>query len=170
MLNAYSGGCDRKGSGIAAANSPTVQQSGSSLVNAVRGSFPANLTVRQSLSALRPLQQWTGEDAYPTLEGVATFELVAECQDTGARAGVPAVVLRVVSDSVDAEMPDFNRALNADGALNGPRALWIALGSPLETLRLLASNKRAMERLTPAVKLVLESDCFSRIGNAMKNN
>ncbi len=87
-----------------------------------------------------------------------------------ARAGVPAVVLRVVSDSVDAEMPDFNRALNADGALNGPRALWIALGSPLETLRLLASNKRAMERLKPAVKLILESDCFSRIGNAMKNN
>lgn len=31
----------------------------------------------------------------------------------------------------------------------------IALGSPLETFRLLAANKRAMERLTPAVKLIL---------------
>ncbi len=79
------------------------------------------------------------------------------------------MVLRVVSDSVDTEMPDFNRALNADGALDGRRALWIALGSPLETLRLLAANKRAMERLKPAVKLVLESGCFSRTGNAMKN-
>jgi hypothetical protein len=86
-----------------------------------------------------------------------------------ARAGVPTVVLRVVSDSLDMEMPDFNRALNAQGALAGRRALWIALGSPVQTLRLLASNKRAMERLKPAVKLILESDCFSRIGNAMKN-
>jgi hypothetical protein len=85
------------------------------------------------------------------------------------RAGVPAVVLRVVSDSLDTEMPDFNAALNAQGALDGRKALWIALGSPLETYRLLAANKRAMERLTPAVKLILESNCFSNIGSAVKN-
>jgi hypothetical protein len=72
-----------------------------------------------------------------------------------ARAGVPAVVPRVVSDSLDTEMPDFNLALNAQGALDGRKALWIALGSPLETFRLLAANKRAMERLTPAVKPIL---------------
>jgi len=86
-----------------------------------------------------------------------------------ARAGVPVVVLRVVSDSLDTEMPDFNRALNAQGALDGRRALWIAFGSPLQTLRLLSSNKRAIERLKPAVKLILESDCFARIGSPMKN-
>jgi hypothetical protein len=45
----------------------------------------------------------------------------------------------------------------------------IAFGSPVQTLRLLGSNKRAIERLKPAVKLILESDCFSRIGSAMKN-
>ena len=66
-------------------------------------------------------------------------------------------------------MPDFNRALNALGALDGRKALWIALGSPLQTLRLLGSNKRAIERLKPAVKLILESDCFSRVGSAVKN-
>jgi hypothetical protein len=86
-----------------------------------------------------------------------------------ARAGVPAIVLRVVSDSLDTEMPDFNPALNAQGALDGRKALWIALGSPLETFRLLSANKRAMERLKTAVKLVLESDCFSKIGRAVKN-
>jgi nucleoside phosphorylase len=86
-----------------------------------------------------------------------------------ARAGVPAVVLRVISDSLDTEMPDFNPALNAQGALDGRKALWIALGSPLETFRLLSANKRAMERLKPAVKLILESDCFSKIGSAVKN-
>jgi hypothetical protein len=86
-----------------------------------------------------------------------------------ARAGVPAIVLRVVSDSLDTEMPDFNPALNSQGALDGRKALWIVLGSPLETYRLLSANKRAMERLTPAVKLILESDCFSKIGSAVKN-
>jgi hypothetical protein len=86
-----------------------------------------------------------------------------------AGAGVPVVVLRVVSDSLDTEMPDFNRALNAQGALDGRKALWIAFGSPLQTLRLLGSNKRAIERLKPAVKLILESDCFSRVGSAVKN-
>jgi hypothetical protein len=63
-----------------------------------------------------------------------------------ARAGVPAVVLRVVSDSLDTEMPDFNPALNSQGALDSRKALWIALGSPLETCRLIEANKRAMER------------------------
>jgi nucleoside phosphorylase len=85
------------------------------------------------------------------------------------RAGVPVVILRVVSDSLDTEMPDFNPALNGQGTLDGRKALWIALGSPLETYRLLAANKRAIERLTPAVKLILESDCFSKIGSAVKN-
>jgi nucleoside phosphorylase len=87
-----------------------------------------------------------------------------------ARTGVPAVVLRVVSDSLDTEMPDFNPALNAQGALDGRKALCIALGSPLETFRLLSANKRAMQRLAPAVKLILESDCVSKIGDATKNN
>jgi hypothetical protein len=85
------------------------------------------------------------------------------------RGGVPAVVLRVVSDSLDTEMPDFNRALNPQGALDGRRALWIAFGSPLQTIRLLSSNKHAMQRLAPAIKLILESDCFSRASGALKN-
>jgi len=79
-----------------------------------------------------------------------------------AKAGIPTVVLRVVSDSLDTQMPDFNPALDAKGALEGRKALWIALRSPLETYRLLTSNKRAIEHLAPAVKLILESDCFSR--------
>jgi nucleoside phosphorylase len=77
-----------------------------------------------------------------------------------ARAGVPAVVLRVVSDSLDTEMPDFNPALNAQGAMDSRKALWIALGSPFETCRLIAASRRAMKRLAPAVKLILDSDCF----------
>jgi uridine phosphorylase len=83
-----------------------------------------------------------------------------EVLSAAERAGAPAAVLRVVSDSLDVSMPDFNGALGADGGLDKFKALWIALGSPLKMLRLLAVNKRALKRLSVAVKLTLESDSF----------
>jgi nucleoside phosphorylase len=48
-----------------------------------------------------------------------------------AEIGIPTVVLRVVSDSIDRELPDLNRALNDAGGLDGRKALKVALGSPL---------------------------------------
>jgi nucleoside phosphorylase len=72
-----------------------------------------------------------------------------------AEIGVPVVVLRVVSDSMDRELPDLNRALNDAGGLDGRKALRVALGSPIKTLKLLAANKRAMQRLAPALAVTL---------------
>jgi adenosylhomocysteine nucleosidase len=86
-----------------------------------------------------------------------------------ARAGIPAAVLRVVADPLDTDMPDFNSALDANGALIGSKAIWIALGSPLETWHLLSANKRAMARLTPAVRVILQSNCFSSRGSQVRN-
>jgi nucleoside phosphorylase len=80
-----------------------------------------------------------------------------------ARAGIPAAVLRVVADPLDTNIPDFNSALDANGGLIGSKAIWIALGSPLETWHLLTMNTRAMVRLAPAVKLILHSNCFSNL-------
>jgi nucleoside phosphorylase len=85
-----------------------------------------------------------------------------------ARVGVPAAVLRVVADPLDTDMPDFNSALDANGALIGSKAIWIALGSPFETWHLLAANKRAMARLAPAVKLILQSNCFADLKSAAR--
>lgn len=84
--------------------------------------------------------------------------------DAATRAGVPVAALRVVSDSFDRELPDLNRALNQDGALDGRKALGVAIGSPLRTLRLLAANKRAMQKLNDALRIVLPSDCFTHSG------
>jgi hypothetical protein len=81
--------------------------------------------------------------------------------DAAATAGVPAIVLRVVSDSLDRDLPDFNRALNDAGALDGRKALKVALGSPLRTVKLLSANRRAMRHLGKALEIVLPSDCFS---------
>ena len=78
-----------------------------------------------------------------------------------ARAGIPPAVLRVVSDTPETQMPDFNRALNREGALDRRKALWVAVGSPFQTVRLRRGNKRAMAHLTKALEITLPSNCFS---------
>jgi len=77
-----------------------------------------------------------------------------------AAAGIPAAVLRVVSDSFNRELPDFNGALNDSGGLDGRKALGVALRAPLRTARLLAANRRAIQRLEKALEVVLKAPCF----------
>jgi hypothetical protein len=77
-----------------------------------------------------------------------------------AAAGIPAGVLRVVSDSVDRTLPDLNQALNESGGLDNRKALGVALRSPVATLKLIAANKRAMQRLAAPLEIVLKASCF----------
>ena len=77
-----------------------------------------------------------------------------------AAVKIPAAILRVVSDSIDRQLPDFNRALNDRGGLDGRKALKVALGSPWNTAKLLAENKRAMQRLSGALEIVLKAGSF----------
>ena len=72
--------------------------------------------------------------------------------------GVPAVVVRVVSDSLDRNLPDFNRALNPDGSVNNGMAFRVMLGSPLLTVRAYLASTRAARRLANALGPVLSSD------------
>ena len=81
--------------------------------------------------------------------------------ETAAAAGVSAAVLRVISDSFDRKLPDFNRALNADGGLDGRKALKVALSSPIQTAKLLAANKRAMQHLGKALDVILKAPFFA---------
>jgi len=80
--------------------------------------------------------------------------------EAASRTGVPALVLRVVSDSLDRDLPDFNQALNDSGSLDGRKALKVALGSPVRTAKLLAANRRAMQQLSKALEIILAADCF----------
>jgi nucleoside phosphorylase len=91
--------------------------------------------------------------------GVVDMESYSILEEAAA-AGVPAVVLRVVADSLDRVLPDLNRALDAVGGLDGRKALRVALGSPIRTAKLLAANKRAMQHLTKALEIVLKAPCF----------
>jgi len=77
-------------------------------------------------------------------------------------AHIPAAVLRVVADSLDRDLPDFNRALNDAGSLDGRKGLKIALGSPWQTAKLLAANRRAMKHLSKALDIAMTAECFEK--------
>jgi hypothetical protein len=81
--------------------------------------------------------------------------------EAAAATGVPVAVLRVVADDLDRVLPDLNRALNEDGGLDARKALLVALLSPVRTIRLIAANRRAMQRLTKALEIVLKAPCFA---------
>jgi nucleoside phosphorylase len=83
-----------------------------------------------------------------------SYELVA----AAAARGIPSLVIRVVSDSVERDLPDFNRALKPDGTVNPWAMLRIVLGSPLRTAKLVSLNRKAMATLTPALRAVLSAD------------
>lgn len=83
-----------------------------------------------------------------------SYEVVA----AATARGVPSVVIRVVSDSVERALPDFNRALKPNGEVNPWAMLRIVLGSPLLTAKLVSLNRKAMATLTPVLRAVLSTD------------
>jgi nucleoside phosphorylase len=77
------------------------------------------------------------------------------------RTAVPVVVLRVISDSLDREMPDFNEGLKADGEVDGWRMAKVLLGSPIITARLFSASRQAMRKLSDALEVILPADCYA---------
>lgn len=77
---------------------------------------------------------------------------------------VPAVVLRVVSDGVDREFPDFSRAITPEGRVNRLAAAAIAATAPLSTARLMLAQQRALRKLSLALEAVLGSNCWPDAG------
>jgi hypothetical protein len=86
-----------------------------------------------------------------------------------AEAGIPGAVVRVVSDSLETTMLDFNRALKPDGTVDQWQLFRLVLGSPIRMLRLLAASKRAMQEFAKALEIVLPSECFAPATPPMEN-
>jgi nucleoside phosphorylase len=79
-----------------------------------------------------------------------SYEVVAEAN----RRGVPAVVLRAISDSFEREMPDFNRALNPEGEINPLALARVCASRPLATAALAATSWRAMRGIKKALDII----------------
>jgi nucleoside phosphorylase len=80
-----------------------------------------------------------------------------EILSASASAGIPAAVIRVISDGLDTEMPDFNKALKPNGEF-APLSLALACARrPLATVRLMKSSKNALKNLGLALNMILQS-------------
>jgi adenosylhomocysteine nucleosidase len=72
-----------------------------------------------------------------------TYQALSAC----ARFGLPAAVLRVVSDESGRDIPDFNRVYNADGRINGWRMASAMMARPSAALRLMMTIRPALRSL-----------------------
>lgn len=81
-----------------------------------------------------------------------TYDVITAC----TRVGVPAAALRVVLDEANDDLPDFNRALGADGSTNVWRLLPALLVRPIITARFIFNLRRAMRALRMATSLALD--------------
>lgn len=73
-------------------------------------------------------------------------------------AGIPVAVVRVVSDSLDRKLPDFNPALRTNGEVDQLAAARIAARSPLRTMRFVMLHRKAIAALRTALGCLLSAD------------
>ena len=88
-----------------------------------------------------------------------SYEIVA----AASQAGLPVVVIRVVSDSLDRQIPDFNFILREDGEIDPINLLKLGIRSPILTTTTLAAIHRAIGKLRSALAIVLSDEIFSKV-------
>jgi len=82
-----------------------------------------------------------------------TYEALVAC----ARLDLAAAALRVISDEAEHNIPDFNRAYDADGRMGGWRMAATMIARPLVTFRLLLTIKRALQSLRSNLRAAMSA-------------
>jgi nucleoside phosphorylase len=82
-----------------------------------------------------------------------TYEVFAAC----ARLALPAAALRVISDEAGHNLPDFNRAYDADGRMLGWRMVATMIARPFVTIRLLLAIRRALQSLRANLRAAMSA-------------
>jgi nucleoside phosphorylase len=88
-----------------------------------------------------------------------SYEIVA----AAIQARLPVAVIRVVSDSLERELPDLNVAIQENGEVNSLQLLRIFIGSPILTSKVFAASRRALRTLSSALEIVLGDGSFSSL-------
>jgi nucleoside phosphorylase len=88
-----------------------------------------------------------------------SYEIVA----AAIQARLPVAVVRVVSDSLDREIPDFNLALQDNGGVDSFKLLKVFIGSPILTSKAFVASRRALLTLSNALAIILGDDSFSSL-------
>lgn len=82
-----------------------------------------------------------------------TYDVLEVC----VQRDVPAAALRIVSDDAQTELPDFNRAVGADGQLRGWRTAAVLLARPRVSLRFLRNINPALRALRASLRALLNT-------------
>jgi nucleoside phosphorylase len=83
-------------------------------------------------------------------------------------AGIPVAVVRVISDSRDRELPDFNRALNGQGGFSSVKLASVCISHPIATWRLFKASRKAGLALGLALSAILKVDIAPLVGAESK--
>ncbi len=82
-----------------------------------------------------------------------SYPVIAVC----AEAHVPAAVLRIISDGADADLPDFNTAIDSDGRINNWKMAATILRTPLSSMRFFRNLSPALSSFKECMKALLNA-------------
>jgi len=82
-----------------------------------------------------------------------SYPVIAVCTE----AHVPAAVLRIISDGADADLPDFNSAIDSDGRINNWKMAATVLRTPLSSMRFFRNLSPALSSFKECMKELLNA-------------
>ena len=94
---------------------------------------------------------WLGQQHQALAVDMESFDVL----QVAAKRGVPAAVVRVVSDEAEHDLPDFNSATETDGTVNPRRMATAMLQRPVASARFLRNLKPVLAALRNVLEVVV---------------
>ncbi|MEP7340116.1 MAG: hypothetical protein ABI977_20435 [Acidobacteriota bacterium] len=124
-----------------------------SLQSAGRRSFcGSGLTVNRIITEARD-KILLGEHYRAAAADMESYEVLSVCEGSG----LPAAVLRVISDDTRSNLPDFNRAAEVAGRMNLWRMAAAMARRPAASLKFLLGLRPALNALRENLKIILHA-------------
>ncbi|HMV82025.1 MAG TPA: hypothetical protein PLD20_09900 [Blastocatellia bacterium] len=94
-----------------------------------------------------------GSDYCALAVDMESYDVLSVC----AASNLPAAVLRIISDEAGEDLPDFNRAANADGGMSIWRTAAVMAARPAASYRFLRSIGTVVKSLRESLQVVLNA-------------
>lgn len=119
---------------------------------ALRSFYGSGITVsRVVINAQDKL--WLGQQHQALAVDMESFDIL----QIAAEQGVPAAVIRVISDEAEHDLPDFNFAAETDGTVNPRRMATAMLQRPVASARFLRNLKQVLAALRKVLEVVVRA-------------
>ncbi|MBL8189354.1 MAG: hypothetical protein JNK38_15200 [Acidobacteria bacterium] len=94
---------------------------------------------------------WLGQQHQAVAVDMESFDVV----QVASKCGVPAAVVRVISDEAEHDLPDFNTSADPDGTINPRRLAAAMLQRPVASARFLRNLKPVLTALRNVLEVVV---------------